>query len=60
MILAVDTSGATGAALVDERGEVVAVERSDDPRGHAPRELSNGQKQRTALARALADILDDR
>ena len=35
MILAVDTSGATGAALVDERGEVVAQERSDDPRGHA-------------------------
>ena len=35
MILAVDTSGATGAALVDERGEVVAVQRSDDPRGHA-------------------------
>jgi tRNA threonylcarbamoyladenosine biosynthesis protein TsaB len=35
VILAVDTSGATGAALVDERGEVVAVQRSDDPRGHA-------------------------
>ena len=35
MILAVDTSGATGAALVDERGRVIAVERSDDPRGHA-------------------------
>lgn len=35
MILAVDSSGTTGAALVDDRGSVVAVRRSDDPRGHA-------------------------
>jgi tRNA threonylcarbamoyl adenosine modification protein YeaZ len=35
VILAVDTSGATGAALVDEHGDVVEVRRSDDPRGHA-------------------------
>ncbi|HEV7622726.1 MAG TPA: tRNA (adenosine(37)-N6)-threonylcarbamoyltransferase complex dimerization subunit type 1 TsaB [Amnibacterium sp.] len=35
MILAVDSSGTTGAALVDDRGRPVAVRRSDDPRGHA-------------------------
>ncbi|MGN6741679.1 MAG: tRNA (adenosine(37)-N6)-threonylcarbamoyltransferase complex dimerization subunit type 1 TsaB [Amnibacterium sp.] len=35
MILAVDSSGATGAALVDPAGAVVAAQRSDDPRGHA-------------------------
>lgn len=35
MILAVDSSGATGAALVDDAGAVVASRRSDDPRGHA-------------------------
>ena len=35
MILAVDSSGATGAALVDDRGETLVVRRSDDPRGHA-------------------------
>jgi tRNA threonylcarbamoyl adenosine modification protein YeaZ len=35
VILAVDTSGVTGTALVDERGSAVAARRSDDPRGHA-------------------------
>lgn len=35
MILAVDSSGTTGAALVDDRGAVLAIRRSDDPRGHA-------------------------
>jgi tRNA threonylcarbamoyl adenosine modification protein YeaZ len=35
VILAVDSSGATGVALVDEAGHAVAVRRSDDPRGHA-------------------------
>jgi tRNA threonylcarbamoyl adenosine modification protein YeaZ len=35
VILAVDSSGATGAALVDGSGAAVAAERSDDPRGHA-------------------------
>lgn len=35
MILAVDSSGATGAAIVDDAGAVVAAQRSDDPRGHA-------------------------
>jgi tRNA threonylcarbamoyl adenosine modification protein YeaZ len=35
VILAVDSSGTTGAALVDDKGAVVAVRRSDDPRGHA-------------------------
>jgi len=35
VILAVDSSGATGAALVDDRGETLVVRRSDDPRGHA-------------------------
>lgn len=35
MILAVDSSGTTGAALVDDRGVTLVVRRSDDPRGHA-------------------------
>lgn len=35
MILAVDSSGTTGVALVDDGGEIVANRRSDDPRGHA-------------------------
>lgn len=35
MILAVDSSGSTGVALVDDGGAVVAARRSDDPRGHA-------------------------
>ncbi|MDH2443942.1 tRNA (adenosine(37)-N6)-threonylcarbamoyltransferase complex dimerization subunit type 1 TsaB [Amnibacterium sp. CER49] len=35
MILAVDTSGATGVAVVGDDGSVVAERVSDDPRGHA-------------------------
>jgi tRNA threonylcarbamoyl adenosine modification protein YeaZ len=35
VILAVDSSGATGVALVDDDGAVLAAHRSDDPRGHA-------------------------
>jgi tRNA threonylcarbamoyl adenosine modification protein YeaZ len=35
VILAVDSSGTTGAALVDDRGAIAVVRRSDDPRGHA-------------------------
>jgi tRNA threonylcarbamoyl adenosine modification protein YeaZ len=35
VILAVDSSGTTGVALLDDQGEVAAVRRSGDPRGHA-------------------------
>lgn len=35
MLLAVDTSGATSVAVVDERGSAIAEASSDDPRGHA-------------------------
>lgn len=48
MILAVDTSGATGVALVDEAGTIVAARRSDDPRGHAE-----------AIGPLLAEVLPD-
>ncbi len=47
MILAVDTSGATAVALVDEDGVPVAERRSDDPRGHAE-----------AIGPLLAEVLD--
>ena len=35
MILAVDSSGTTGAALVDDPGAIVAARRTDDPRSPA-------------------------
>ncbi|MFD1721116.1 tRNA (adenosine(37)-N6)-threonylcarbamoyltransferase complex dimerization subunit type 1 TsaB [Amnibacterium endophyticum] len=35
MLLAVDTSGATSVAVVEEDGSVVRAASSDDPRGHA-------------------------
>ena len=45
-------------------GRVARLLKIDHVLGHAPRQLSNGQKQRTALARALASspkllLLDD-
>jgi multiple sugar transport system ATP-binding protein len=45
-------------------GRVAKLLKIDHVLGHAPRQLSNGQKQRTALARALASspkllLLDD-
>ena len=35
MLLAVDTSGATSVALVDDAGATLAAASSDDPRAHA-------------------------
>lgn len=35
VLLAVDTSGATSVAVVDDAGDPVAEARSDDPRAHA-------------------------
>ena len=35
MLLAVDTSGATSVALVDDDGSLLAAASSDDPRAHA-------------------------
>ena len=41
------------AKLKEQVGAIARMLKIDHVLGHAPRELSNGQKQRTALARAL-------
>ncbi len=54
----------TSAAIKHRVGDVAKLLKIDHVLGHKPKELSNGQKQRTALGRALAGepkilLLDD-
>ncbi|HEY0374172.1 MAG TPA: tRNA (adenosine(37)-N6)-threonylcarbamoyltransferase complex dimerization subunit type 1 TsaB [Amnibacterium sp.] len=53
MILAVDSSGSTGVALVDDGGAVVAMQSSHDPRGHAE---AIGPLLEAVLADRVADV----
>ena len=57
-------AGRKGARIREEVEEIAALMRIDHVLGHLPRALSNGQKQRTSLARSLVRspsvlLLDD-
>jgi multiple sugar transport system ATP-binding protein len=61
---ALTARGASKATIKAKVEKVASLLKISHVLGHAPRELSNGQKQRTALARALAAdpkivLLDD-